>query len=795
MRNKAGKALRRMGMVAISAMLLIAAFWIVGPENALSDLARFPVWAIAAVLGLFGLNLVVVTFRLGRILSHFGMALPAGVVARASISGHVAGQFFISIFGQVAGRHLVLNRFGVPSVHIASLTAYERLVLLLVSGGLCLAGAYLMMDALKVADFLADISLSEVALAAAGGFILSFWLGRSRFEAQLISRTHSRANLAKVLEIAAITLVGQLLVLVAFVVGVLVLEPGVDYRELFAAAAIISFAASLPVTVNGWGIRELAAVYTLGQLGIPSSSALAVSILVGLCSTAVILAVAPMVLKRSGAPAESRPSPVVKAVPGGLEIEKTAAWIIATAAAVLIFFQMHVALPGGIANLNLADPFAILALAATAAHMAGTRRLPRWRVTEFNLILAAISALLVFAFLRGALEIGITQWAFAGRLMGWLVLLGYLSVGYLMVSCMGSHGLRRIAETLVATGVVVVIIQVILRWLDYSGWISVLHVARNFEGYADNRNAFAFQMLVCSILILVYSTLHKAADRRAPLTAAAGSAGDTLKKSLAARGFTVSFRLPLFTLLHGIILAGLALSSSRAGLITGTVLLALAWMLDLADRRMIAFSVIFAILVWGLPHWFEGPVTETMRSLFSRDVSGLERQETVVKRSAMQQKSPLERMLSREASNQERWNTIVRGLDMWQKSPVLGAGLGVFIEKSTAWFKRPIVIHSTPVWILAEFGLVGAVLFAWVLFVLVRSLWRSGLALPAHRVIAMLLLVFLVFGLVHEIFYQRIFWLVLGAAVAVAGYTNPRVTPTPVSGRHDKTSPAPLPGH
>jgi hypothetical protein len=37
---------------------------------------------------------------------------------------------------------------------------------------------------------------------------------------------------------------------------------------------------------------------------------------------------------------------------------------------------------------------------------------------------------------------------------------------------------------------------------------------------------------------------------------------------------------------------------------------------------------------------------------------------------------------------------------------------------------------------------------------------------------AMLLLVFLIFGLVHEIFYQRIFWLILGAAMALPGYSS-----------------------
>jgi len=38
---------------------------------------------------------------------------------------------------------------------------------------------------------------------------------------------------------------------------------------------------------------------------------------------------------------------------------------------------------------------------------------------------------------------------------------------------------------------------------------------------------------------------------------------------------------------------------------------------------------------------------------------------------------------------------------------------------------------------------------------------------PANRAAVMLLGVFVIFSLVHEIFYQRIFWLVLGLCLAM----------------------------
>jgi hypothetical protein len=130
--------------------------------------------------------------------------------------------------------------------------------------------------------------------------------------------------------------------------------------------------------------------------------------------------------------------------------------------------------------------------------------------------------------------------------------------------------------------------------------------------------------------------------------------------------------------------------------------------------------------------------------------------------------------ISNEASNLQRWETIRRGFDMWLESPWLGAGLGVFIEASTEWFKQPIVIHSIPVWLLAELGILGTGVLLSALGWLIFSINKSGFKYSGNRVAVLLLAIFLVFGLVHEIFYQRIFWLVLGICIALPFDVRPR---------------------
>lgn len=746
------QGLHRPVLFLVSAALLLAAVGLAGTDEVLREMQKFPLWVVAGVLALFGLNLAVVSFRLSRTLSHFGMPLPARVVTRASISGYVAGLFFISLFGQVVGRHLVLKRYGIPSVFLASLTAYERFVLLLVSSSLCLAGTGVLLDSLVVTRFLSSISFYEIVLASVAGLVLSLLLGRSRFEARLIAKGRSRQNVWNLIEISFITLFAQLLVLTAFVLGGLAFSADVGIWELLAAAAITSFAASLPITVNGWGVRELASVYTFGQLGMPSSTAIAISILVGLCSTAVILAVAPLVMRKTG-DAAGVPEVATNSAGDVSDIEKIAVWLLATAGAVLIYFQLHVALPGGVVNLNLADPFAIIALAALLLHAISRRRIPRWRINAFNLLLAGFTLLLVFGFIRGAMEIGVTQWAFAGRLTGWLVIVGYAGIGYLLVQHMGNHGLRRFAETMMATAVVIIVLQMFLRWADFVGFINGISVTPRFEGYAGNRNAFAFQMITTSILMIAYSNLYDRADRSYACRHVHGAADST---DVFGVRFSVSgARVLLLSILHGFVIASIIFSGSRAGIITMVMVLFLAWLWRYASRRMLVLSVAFALFVWisyvwGLPLIADlfnlGTNPDLLRDIF----------------------------VSRDISNKERWETITRGMGLWLGSPLLGTGLGVFIEKSQMWFNRPLVIHSTPVWILVEFGLIGLLIVMSIFFYVLYRAYRLSMKYPRYRLVVMLLLAFVVFGMVHEIVYQRIFWLVLGAALATSSIEQGR---------------------
>src|SRR3546814_8708178 len=81
-------------------------------------------------------------------------------------------------------------------------------------------------------------------------------------------------------------------------------------------------------------------------------------------------------------------------------------------------------------------------------------------------------------------------------------------------------------------------------------------------------------------------------------------------------------------------------------------------------------------------------------------------------------------------------------------------------------FGTPLVIHSTPLWLLPETGIVGFLIFAVpavrVFFVEARRTERDS----ASVFLVLIITALAVMSLAHELLYQRAFWFLFGAALA-----------------------------
>jgi len=85
-----------------------------------------------------------------------------------------------------------------------------------------------------------------------------------------------------ILRCLSLTLVSQVLGISAVYILSLHMDLGLTYNHCILLMPPVMLATSIPITFNGWGVREIAMIYMLGLVNIPSETALALSIQFGI---------------------------------------------------------------------------------------------------------------------------------------------------------------------------------------------------------------------------------------------------------------------------------------------------------------------------------------------------------------------------------------------------------------------------------------------------------------------------------------------------------------------------------
>jgi hypothetical protein len=254
-------------------------------------------------------------------------------------------------------------------------------------------------------------------------------------------------------------------------------------------------------------------------------------------------------------------------------------------------------------------------------------------------------------------------------------------------------------------------IEIILVLLTDFG----LHVPvapRNAAGFSLNHNFFAFQLLMA--LAAAISVIRGSSLRIAVLT---------------------------------ILLTGLWCAGSRSGWIATVALLATAFYLRAVNVREIsvavtcvAFAALFAALLPDIIYGLTGLVVERN----------------------------LPEMVPSAASTEERLISILGGLKLFVEHPIFGAGLGAFRNQMIfVASPQPLLIHSTAVWLLAELGVVGLLVFAVPATYAFANEWVHARKETASMLIVLCFVAFAVMAAPADMLYQRTFWLFLGAGLAV----------------------------
>jgi hypothetical protein len=758
----------------ISIGLTVAVFYLVFSRSDVPSfdvfLAQFSAKLFLIVIVLSVIATALSVWRLKLIAQDLGYRLSIRDSVAALSFGLLAGTMFFQLIGQLMARGALLSRRGMPVAATITLTVYERAAAAGVSLLMAIAGGWYVFGRLTLdiehggLVFLKIVAGLMLAMAAGG------WLAWGSKALAAGPRKIDRAFLAPIARNVLISIAIQCATMAAYVAAAHTLAPAVPLLDLAAATAVVMLAAALPISLAGWGVRELSAVIALGVVGVPNDAALIVAILIGITSLLVVGAFALSSFWPGAATAHIPANRVDQPIDYGAVL----AWAIPILAATAVFFQLYVPVGKGVLNVNLADPLAILGGALFLISAISSRRWPAWRLSWLNTHIFAITVILAVALLHGATVFGWTSWALTNRFVGWFILLGYAAAGALIVHRGGREGLVILLRTFAAVACSIVALDLFLIVLTRFGVElpnAVLFL--RMGGFAQNPNAFGFQIMLA-------------------LCAA----------------ITADFRPKIAVLVTTICLVGIWFAASRAVFVAVPFVIGLAlYSREMPVRRLVA-SAIFAacvvVFVAMLP-----PIVSITVSLpqlvkvisvwiFSETVFAAQFvlnhiiaiPDPLPPAPSMPDLTPLNiaspslrydvpgQFVSgsnTESSNVERIASLQGALNIFLGHPIFGGGLGLFVAERLRQFGQTLVIHSTPLWLLAETGIVGffvvATLFARVLISEFRRLVRGD---SIALLIVLILMALGIVSLVHELFYQRGFWFLFGAAMAMLPLTGTR---------------------
>lgn len=737
--------LRPIVLVALSVALLVAVLLVASPEGVWRAAAQLTGAQLLLAGSLLAAAYLLSWTRYIAVLRAFGVVIPAGATFHSFALGQLAAQFLFNVVGQSVVRAATMRPAQGGSGAVVTLTFVERLVATGVLAAGALAGALMLFGAIASDSTGATgIAYPIVVLTSAfAATLASLILILPRMTGPGAGAAIA-AVLARLLPSVPLTVVMHACTLGAWIVLITPFRDAQDYDSLIAAALVVMFISSVPISFAGWGIREFSAAAVFGHLALPVEAGVAAGATMGVLALAPVLAGAGLALLSRPAARRMAAAPVE---PGAVIADlRMAVMALGCLAVVLVWYSLRLPIPGGgEITVTLADPFALAGL--------GLAGLAIWRDRRAIAIpgsvllpLAMVAGVIALGILVGVLRFGPTRWALVNRGVGGLILLGYLALGPLLVAAGGEAWRRLGIAAYIGNGVFVGAVTLgflVLRLygVDIGG---IAHPSQ-VEGFASNRNAFAFQLLmalsVALPLILAVPPLSRAR-----------------------------------ILAGGLLLLVVTLTASRLVAPSLGVLLAIGFLF----ARWLILRPLARMMLVAIPPWLllQGPA-------YGIDLPGLVAQGVTWLWSLLPLPASggfpgaghlfaggiLPRMapdVSRALSNHERLESLIGAWEMFVAQPIVGSGIGAFMQQRIAAGQGALVIHSVPAWLLAETGLLGFAALAWLGLALLRRVIEWARSEGADRAAPLLgmLAVFGIFGLVHDIFYQRSFWLVLGLLVA-----------------------------
>lgn len=397
-------------------------------------------------------------------------------------------------------------------------------------------------------------------------------------------------------------------------------------------------------------------------------------------------------------------------------------------AALTFQFTLTLSLQGSAIRISLADllvPLALLMTFGFVCHRAGVRfafdrAIPRWPLLLWG---ALATAWLTYALFAGYHEIGgWSGWALQNKYFGWYALAFFALSGFAFERMLSEFGPRFLsAYVIVAWGIAVATAVAFLAalWLQFP---QVFLLGPDFRavGMLVNPNAFGFATAIAVILQL---------SGRVPLP-----------ESRWLRMLGLASLLAVFVLTGS--------RSAWAALAVAIVIMTIVTRWEWRNLKLVVpiAAVFLAGLVVLLPAQTAVPEGDQPKRFY---VGG----------DALAEAG--------HVSVSHRIEQFEGAIVLWTSAPLTGAGLGVYLQREIELGKAlPQQIHNTYLWLLAETGLVGFVLFTGFFVTLLVESWRGRRHDDCLLVAIPILCMFGLFAMLQEALYQRHIWFLAGILMA-----------------------------
>ena len=250
-----------------------------------------PGFLLVAGALIFFQNAIVVTWRWERVVAAIDAPLPAWRLLKTTVITLFFNQVLPSTIGGDGMRVWYLRALGRPiglafrSVLIDRLIGFFGLLLLGLLGSLYLMAR---LDEAGPVWVVALISLAGLVLIALAPVLVNLvaWVPSERvrggFETLAREVNVLARNRPRLARLVAASIVGQLALGAAVFCLARDLEVPLDLLAACAIVPGVMVAASLPISIAGWGVREASMVVGLGLLGIGQSEAAIISVGFGL---------------------------------------------------------------------------------------------------------------------------------------------------------------------------------------------------------------------------------------------------------------------------------------------------------------------------------------------------------------------------------------------------------------------------------------------------------------------------------------------------------------------------------